>query len=82
MITTNGMTILVQWTTPTQVNLVVDELVQRYIEVGELWKEAHRQAVYDGQLIDPDLDALYNALENMLCDLDVPGFEREEFPRY
>lgn len=76
----NSTTIMVQWTTPRQLEMIKKELLQRYNEVGILWRIAQAQADCTDQ-IDPDLDELFNGLENMLCDLDEPGFGREDLPQ-
>ncbi len=73
----NNMTVILQWTTASQLETVKDELLAQYYTVGILWRKAMDKADCTDQ-IDNDLDNLYNALENMLCDLEVPGFERED----
>ena len=73
-------TVVFQWTTQHQLDLVIEELSQRFHEVTILWNRAQEQADCTDQ-IDNDLDGLYAALDNVLADLDVQGHEREEFPR-
>ena len=81
MIHQEGTTVVFQWTTPQDIRLVVEELIQRHSEVRVLFHRASMQA----GVVHPDLDKLDkldNALENVLADLECDGYEREEAPRY
>ncbi len=80
MIHSNTITAVLQWTTPEQLTLVTDELVQRCHEVGILIR-IEEEKNHQAEPLWGELDDLYNALEHMLCDLEVPGFEREVFQR-
>jgi len=81
MIHSNSTTAVLQWTTPEQLTLVTDELVQRCHEVGILIR-IEEEKDHQAEPLWSSLNDLYNALENLLCDFEAPGFEREDFPRY
>lgn len=81
----NEVTIVFQNTYPRQLRTVALELEQRFKEVEALWKQAEEQAD-SGDRVDyteyERLNDLYNSLFNVLCDLEVDGYEVEEAPRY
>ena len=63
-------------TTSQQLGLIKDELEQRFSEVSVLWNRAQEEADCTDQ-IDNDLDGLHAALFNVLCDLEVDGYEMD-----
>ena len=66
--------LILNWTTQQQLELIKKELSQRYNEVHLLVQDAWEHADCTDQ-IDNDLDGLWNALQNICSDLEIPGFE-------
>lgn len=76
----NQVSVVFQNTTPAQIRLVLEQ-IQTNLSAVQLLCEVSQARADDG-IMDPDLEALRDGMENMLTDFEVDGFEVEEQPRY
>ncbi len=65
-----NVVVVLKHTTYQQLLIIRRELVQRYDEVAILWNRAQEEADCTDQ-IDNDLDGLFAALFNFMCDIEV-----------